>query len=613
MPLFPPHSSLRPSALTYFSAVSLSFLTIALLAKGTIAQPGAIVPPANSANPVSQPAQQVLLIHPTLGNDQTADGSQALPFRTITRALQVAPSGSVLLLSAGTYSSESGETFPLRLKPGITLQGDPTVSGQGFLIQGGGDFLSPTSARQNVTILGADRAVLTGVTVTNPNPRGYGVWIESSSPIVLNNTLTGNTHDGISTVGSSAPLIQGNVFTGNGANGITIFGASHPEVRQNVFELTGFGINIADTAAPLIVDNRISQNRDGIVVQENSHPIIRGNLIEGSQEDGLAAIGQAQPNLGTAIEPGNNVFLNNRRYDINTTVAKQLIPAAGNQLSSDRIVGQLDLAGVSAPNAVMVASVSERVPISEQAPATPSDGLINQLPPAATSAALPTEGASRVVSNLVTTSTQSLIPAPTSRSNLRSSLRSSSRSSSRLSSPTRSVATSAPTSSPASGAIAIPVPSPERRSSIAQTAPASARSASTAPALNANATLPPPPNVALRDSSTLQADLLPVPNGDAPVGNIGDLPTVNVPSNPGNPGSTAFRASAAPLQFRVLVEATSDRAQALVQSLMPGAFLVQAHGRSLMQVGAFNSRENAETVVQMLNQNGLRAAIERMN
>ena len=601
MPLRPPHSSLRPSALTSFSAVSLSFLTIALLTKSAIAQPGAIVPPANPANPANL-AQQVLLIHPTLGNDQTADGSQALPFRTITRALQVAPSGSVLLLSAGTYSSESGETFPLRLKPGITLQGDPTVSGQGFLIQGGGEFLSPTSARQNVAILGADRAVLTGVTVTNPNPRGYGVWIESSSPIVLNNTLTGNTHDGISTVGSSAPLIQGNVFTGNGANGITIFGASHPEVRQNVFERTGFGINIADTAAPLIVDNRISQNRDGIVVQENSHPIIRGNLIEGSQEDGLTAIGQAQPNLGTAIEPGNNVFLNNRRYDINTTVAKQLIPAAGNQLSSDRIAGQLDLAGVSAPNAVMVASVSERVPVSEQAPATPSEGLINQLPPAATatSTALPTEGASRVVSNLVTTSTQSLIPAPTPRSNLRSNLRSNSR----LSSASRSVATTAPASSPTSGAIAIPVPPPERQSSIAPTALA----------LNANATLPPPPNVAPRDNSTLQADLLPVPNGDPPVGNIGDLPTVNVPSNAGNPRSTAFRgASAAPLQFRVLVEATSDRAQALVQSLMPGAFLVQAHGRSLMQVGAFNSRENAETVVQMLNQNGLRAAIERIN
>ena len=575
-----------PFKILRVAAVSLSFLAIASLTQGAIAQTVAVPQPAQ----LTSQAQQVLLIHPTQGNDQTADGSQARPFRTLTRALQIAQSGSVLLLSPGTYSAESGETFPLRLKPGVTLQGDPTVTGQGFLIQGGGEFLSPTAARQNVAILGADRAVLAGVTVTNPNPRGYGLWAESSSPIVLNSTWTGNDHDGISTVGSSAPLIQGNVFTGNGANGITIFGASHPEVRQNVFERTGFGINIADTATPLIIENLISQNRDGIVIQEHARPIIRGNLIEGSQEDGIAAIAQAQPNLGTATEPGNNIFLNNRRYDINATVAKQMISAAGNQL--DRTAGQLDLAGVSASTAVMVASVAEQVPVSETASASgavpaAADRLIDQLPPTSPHTALPTEGASRVVSNLVNTSTQSLIRSPAPRSNA-----------SRI---------------PTSGAIAIPVPPPERQAASASTASASTASASTANALIANAILPTPPPAA-RNHSTLQADLLPVPNGDAPVGNIGDLPTVNVPSNPRNPGSTAFRSvSAAPLQFRVLVEASSDRAQALVQSLVPNAFMVQAHGRSLMQVGAFNSRENAESVVQMLNQNGLRAAIDRLN
>jgi parallel beta-helix repeat protein len=604
MRLLPPRS-FHPSLL-YFSAVSLGLLAIALLPTGAIAQAvGSASQPVSlrtnqPANQSASQAQQVLLINPTLGSDRTADGSQAAPFRTITRALEVAQSGSILLLSAGTYSTESGETFPLRLKPGVTLQGDPTVVGQGFLIQGGGEFLSPTSARQNVAILGADRAVLVGVTVTNPNPRGYGLWVESSSPIVLSNTLTGNTHDGISTVGNSAPLIQGNVFTGNGANGITIFGASHPEVRQNVFEQTGFGINIADTATPLIVENRISQNRDGIVVQENARPVIRGNLIEGSQEDGIAAIAQAQPDLGTAANPGNNVFLNNRRYDINAAVAKQTIVAAGNQLSSDRTAGQLDLAGVSAPNAapnaVMVASASEQVPVSESVAAS-ADVLIDRLPPSATtSAALPTEAASHTVSNLVTASTQALTHAPAPRS-------SAPRSSTTLPSGSRSP-------SPMSSPIAIPVPPPERHS-----APASIAPTSIAPALTANATLPAPPSTpSTRANSTLQADLLPVPNGDAPVGNIGDLPTVNVPSNPGNSGSTAFRSDpAAPLQFRVLVEAASDRAQTLVQSLIPNAFVVQAHGRSLMQVGAFNSRENAEAVVQMLNRNGLRAAIERMN
>lgn len=431
------------------------------------------------------------------------------------------------------------------------------------------------------------------------------MWIESSSPTILSNTLTGSGHDGISTVGNSAPLIQGNVFNHNGANGITIFGASHPEVRQNLFEQTGFGVNIADTATPLILDNRISQNRVGIVIQERSRPVIRGNLIEGSQEDGIAAIDQALPDLGTAAEPGHNVFLNNRRYDINATAAKQAIVAAGNQLTPDRTAGNLDLAGISAPDGVIVASTSNQLPI---ATATPI--LINQLPPTAASPA--TEGASQVVSNLVRSSTQSLIrpvaspaaasptqaiaipvppPARPDRSNQATQPATNSRAvPSRSTAPVRPPMPIAPTSPRT--AINIPVPPPDSRS---------------LPTLSANATLPQPPVA----DSTLQADLLPVPDGNAPVGNIGDLPTVAVP---GDAGSTAFRGvPAVPLQFRVLVEANGDRAQFLVKSLVPNAFLVQAHGRSLMQAGAFSSRENAEEIVQTLNRNGLRATIERMD
>ncbi|MBD3880243.1 DUF1565 domain-containing protein [Phormidium tenue FACHB-886] len=621
MPLIPPHSLLQflPAVQSWSIAVGFGLLTTVLPTGGAIAQSRI---PAQADEFVGQAqAQQMILVNPATGNDAAATGTQSAPFRTITRALQVAQPNTTLLLAPGTYSAESGEVFPLRLKAGVTIQGDPTTAGRGFLIRGGGDFISPTSTRQNIAVLGADQAMLIGVTVTNSNPRGYGVWIESSSPTILSNTLTGNGHDGISTVGDSAPLIQGNIFNHNGANGITIFGASHPEVRQNVFEQTGFGVNIADTATPLILDNRISQNRVAIVIQERSRPVIRGNLIEGSQEDGVATLAQALPDLGTAAEPGNNVFLNNRRYDINATTAKQVIPAAGNQLTPDRTAGNLDLAAISAPDGVIVASTANQLPIAAAAPI-----LINQLPPTASPAP---EGASQVVSNLVRSSTQSLMrpdtssisassaPAiaipvpPAARPNtlsrtsqpISSAIAAPSRSSTAVrvltpNTPTPSLPTPSTPTSPRTAAINIPVPPPDSRS---------------LPALSANATLPKPPNATepTLQANTLQADLLPVPDGNAPVGNIGDLPTVAVP---GVSGSTAFRGvPAVPLQFRVLVEATSDRAQSLVKSLVPNAFLVQAHGRSLMQAGAFSSRENAEEIMQTLNRNGLRATIERID
>ena len=86
----------------------------------------------------------------------------------------------------------------------------------------------------------ADRAILAGVTIKNPDPQGYGVWIESTSPAILDSTFTESGHDGISVTGSGSPLIRNNYFYQNGANGITIYGTSQAEVRENIFEQTGF-------------------------------------------------------------------------------------------------------------------------------------------------------------------------------------------------------------------------------------------------------------------------------------------------------------------------------------------------------------------------------------
>ncbi len=308
------------------------------------AQVAAQVPVA--AAPMMGATAVALLVNPTSGDDAVADGSDRAPFKTITRALQVAPSGTVILLTSGTYSQETGETFPLRLKPDVTIQGNTETRGQDIVIQGNGFFLSPTFARQKVTIVGADRAILAGVTVKNPDPQGYGVWIESTSPAVIDSTFTESGHDGISVTGNGSPLIRNNFFYQNGANGITIYGTSRAEVRENIFEQTGFAINVNQKATPLLVGNRITQNKDGIVVQAKAQPILRNNSVEGNTRDGLVAIAQSRPDLGTATEPGGNSFRSNGQLDVNAKQSDQQIPAFGNDL--DKTSGTLDLAGTSA-------------------------------------------------------------------------------------------------------------------------------------------------------------------------------------------------------------------------------------------------------------------------
>ncbi|MGA7935156.1 MAG: DUF1565 domain-containing protein, partial [Kovacikia sp.] len=294
-----------------------------------------------------------LMVNPITGNDTTADGSDRAPFKTITQALQTAPPNALIQLGPGTYSEETGEKFPLALKPGITLQGNPQSRGSDTVIQGGGFILSPTAARQNVTIVGAAKAIVIGVTLTNPHPQGYGLWIESTRLTVTDSTFTASGHDGISVTGDSAPLIRNNYFYQNGANGITVYGTSRPEIRENIFEQTGFAINLNQNSAPLIIGNRITQNKDGIVVQANSRPVLRNNSIERNERDGLVAIAQSRPDLGTADEPGGNFIRNNGQYDINVQASNQAIPAFGNEL--DQTLGALDLAGKGQGTAAVTA------------------------------------------------------------------------------------------------------------------------------------------------------------------------------------------------------------------------------------------------------------------
>jgi len=297
----------------------------------------------------------VFMVDPKAGNDAIANGSPQAPFKTLTRALEVAPANTIIQLSPGVYSAENGETFPIRLKPGVIIQGDPQSRGQNIVIQGSGFFLSPTFARQKVAVLGANQATITGVTITNPAPQGYGLWVESTSPAVMDSTFTGSDHDGIAVNGSGSPLIRNNYFYHNGANGITIYGTSRPEVRENVFERTGFGINVSQNAAPLLVGNRVTQNKDGIVVQIKARPVLRQNFVEGNERDGLVAIAQSCPDLGTATDPGGNFFRNNGQLDINAKSSSETIPAVGNEMT--KTSGKLDLNATGSTGSVPQSAV----------------------------------------------------------------------------------------------------------------------------------------------------------------------------------------------------------------------------------------------------------------
>lgn len=595
------------SVLLFTASVGVAIALLGIRSNAAIAQiPAVSQQIQGDVKTMSQ--VNVLFVNPGSGDDRSGNGGEGTPLKTITKALQTATPNTVIMLSGGTYSSETGETFPLMLKPGVSIQGNGN-KGSGIVIQGGGDYLSRTFGRQNVTIVGANQASLTGVTVTNPNTRGYGLWIEYSNPVVAENTFTGSTQDGISVTGNGAPIIRKNHFYRNGANGITIAGSSQPEVRENVFQQTGFGINIAQNAQPLVVGNSIQNNRTGIVVQASSRPILRSNLIQNNTEDGLVALAQSSPDLGSASQPGGNEFRNNARYDINASAAKVAIAAFGNNLASNRIAGKVDLSGttnVSNVTQVSAGAIAQNTNrLKAPLPSNTSSRQNRQLQPVQ----------QRIIPSTVDTVNQTPtakgtgFPTPSSLPGYNRRVMPTARTSQSVGNSSTSqlnyVRTSPQViefSAPASTSSPVPdsdlpvASAPVQRAGTQQSLPV----------------LEPAPAGA--------SALLPVPNAKVPIGNTGNMRKISASTNNSAPvensrGSSpqAARVAQIDLRYRVIVEVMDEQQQRTVKLLAPKAFSTVWNGKNVMQVGVFSSRYNANNVVKTLNKKGLNAVVEPIN
>ncbi len=294
-----------------------------------------------------------LYVNPS-GSDQLGAGTTAAsPYRTIAYALQQAAPGTTILLAPGTYSSETGETFPLQLKPGMILRGNPDSEARDIIIRGGGFIGSSTYGKQNATILTARDSQILGLSITNPKTRGTGVWIESTNPVVSNNIFTGNQREGIFVTGSANPTVERNLLVDNSANGITIVGRAQGVFRNNELRRTGFGMAIGDEASPRVVGNLFTENRIGIVLSDSAQPVLRQNQLINNQESGivLPLFSQAQPDLGTSAESGNNVFQGNDHYGIDNATRNNPILAVGNQLEPSQVSGQVSLQGTTVAGA----------------------------------------------------------------------------------------------------------------------------------------------------------------------------------------------------------------------------------------------------------------------
>lgn len=282
---------------------------------------------------------RILYVNAATGND-SASATEAAPLRTITVALSKAQPGDTVKLAPGTYSAETGESFPLQIPTGVALRGNDGDSGKSTSIIGSGNFISRTFARQSAAVVVAkDDVTISGVTISNPAVRGTGLWIESANPTVQFNAFKNSHRDGIFVTGTSQPDINNNMFQANGGNGIAVARSAGGHIHENWFQATGFGMAVSDSAAPQVANNHFVGNKDGLVLSGSAKPVLRGNVIEDNQRDGIVAISNAQPDLGTSMDPGNNTIRDNGRYNLHNAT-RNIFAAVGNQMGG-QIVGRL--------------------------------------------------------------------------------------------------------------------------------------------------------------------------------------------------------------------------------------------------------------------------------
>ena len=310
---------------------------------------------ANSNFPSNSPNNPTVYVNPNTGNNQGL-GTEQSPYKTLTFALQRVINGGIVILAPGNYGN--GEIFPIVIPSKVMVIGNIHTKGRNIIISGSGNYATPTFGNQSVALRMENQSQLRGVTVTNPQTRGTGIWVESTNPVIVSNTLTNCGREGIFVSGTGKPLIMDNLFTINGASGISYGRSGKGEIRRNTFTKTGYGIALSDTTAPLIIDNTFMANHGGIFLSRQAKPVLRRNVISKNTGIGLLINEAAQPHLGNAQDPAGNVIRDNNQFDIQNN-STAVITAAGNQINPARVQGRINFVATEIAGIVGVLSFTD--------------------------------------------------------------------------------------------------------------------------------------------------------------------------------------------------------------------------------------------------------------
>jgi parallel beta-helix repeat protein len=213
------------------------------------------------------------------GSDSNA-GTRDLPFATITHAMTAAANHRYSIhVAPGLYRAASGEQLPINVPPYTRLIGDTGSLGRGVAhttIEGLGTRANDDGEWSGAALVMGDGAYLAGFEFTSEDkPLTASVMTKNSSATITLCTFESG-YAGIYTTGTPSPLIENNTFK-NSAHGVYSYSGS-PRVLYNDWP----------SATALSIE---FNGRDG------DTPVARGNTILGSEEVGIQTEGNGKPVL----------------------------------------------------------------------------------------------------------------------------------------------------------------------------------------------------------------------------------------------------------------------------------------------------------------------------
>ena len=249
--------------------------------------------------------------------------------RSLSAALAMAQPGDVVLVGPGVYApSRTGETLPLRIPPGVAIEG---AGADCCVVDGEGLFepsFGPIDPALAVVVLG-DGSSLSGVEVTNGGGHGIGVP-PGVSATVRDCAITRHGDHGVFLGGVDQALIVGCTFRDNGLKQYRPTlprGTGSPQQGHQIFAEAHHGqrnrLVIADNTMHGCFADGVAfvcfyPEPDGVTFEAT---ILR-NTIEASGRGGLLFSCSFGPSGNRQrIVAAGNVLRNNEQYGIQAVVA----------------------------------------------------------------------------------------------------------------------------------------------------------------------------------------------------------------------------------------------------------------------------------------------------